>query len=464
VIGQTISHYTILEKLGEGGMGVVYKASDTRLGRNVALKFIKGQFSQHWVQEARLVAALNHPHIATLYDVGEHEGSPYLAMEFVKGAPLRGPRPAKVVIEYGIQVADALAAAHAANIVHRDLKPANILVTENGSAKVLDFGLAKLMAMSGEGSVNSTQSLGIAGTPGYMAPEQLEGTVADARSDIFAFGCVLYELASGRRAFPGESKAAALAATALAQPKPLEGVPEKLDELIRRCLRKDPERRFQSMREVKIALEDLRDFGLEGTGSGISPRPIAANSRRWLVGTLTAFALCCAVAGLWWLLDRKTDLSERASGPLEITRLTTEGGLNIDPAISPDGKLLAYASDHAGDGHLHIWVKQIGGGDPIGRTSGPADDIEPNFSPDGTSIVFRSARDGGGLYVIPALGGTEQRLAPTGPGRTNPFPCARGRARCSYSILRLQPPASSGRISPRPCIRCGVRTGRAYFS
>ncbi len=414
MIGQTISHYTILEKLGEGGMGVVYKASDTRLGRNVALKFIKGQFSQHWVQEARLVAALNHPHIATLYDVGEHEGSPYLAMEFVKGAPLRGPRPAKVVIEYGIQVADALAAAHAANIVHRDLKPANILVTENGSAKVLDFGLAKLMAMSGEGSVNSTQSLGIAGTPGYMAPEQLEGTVADARSDIFAFGCVLYELASGRRAFPGESKAAALAATALAQPKPLEGVPEKLDELIRRCLRKDPERRFQSMREVKIALEDLRDFGLEGTGSGISPRPIAANSRRWLVGTLTAFALCCAVAGLWWLLDRKTDLSERASGPLEITRLTTEGGLNIDPAISPDGKLLAYASDHAGDGHLHIWVKQIGGGDPIGRTSGPADDIEPNFSPDGTSIVFRSARDGGGLYVIPALGGTEQRLADGG--------------------------------------------------
>src|ERR1022692_3449394 len=182
-------------------MGVVYKASDTRLGRNVALKFIKGQFSQRWVQEARLVAALNHPHIATLYDVGEHEGSPYLAMEFVKGAPLRGPRPAKVVIEYGIQVADALAAAHAANIVHRDLKPANILVTKNGSAKVLDFGLAKLMAMSGEGSANSTQSLGIAGTPGYMAPEQLEGTVADARSDIFAFGCVLYELASGRRAF-----------------------------------------------------------------------------------------------------------------------------------------------------------------------------------------------------------------------------------------------------------------------
>src|ERR1017187_9571688 len=268
-------------------MGVVYKASDTRLGRNVALKFVKAQFSQRWAREARLVAALNHPHIATLYDVGAHEGSPYLAMEFVKGAPLKGPRPVKAVVEYGIQVADAVAAAHAANIVHRDLKPANILVTEKGSVKVLDFGLATLMEMSGSEGANSTQSMAITGTPGYMAPEEFEGTMADARSDIFAFGCVLYELASGRRAFPGESKAAVMAATALAEPKPLEGVPERLEELIRRCLRKDPERRFQSMREVKIALEDLHSGLLDGAGSAMSTRPIAAKKRRWVAGTLT---------------------------------------------------------------------------------------------------------------------------------------------------------------------------------
>jgi len=414
VTGQTISHYHILEKLGEGGMGVVYKANDTRLGRNVALKFVKTQFNQSWAREARLVAALNHPHIATLYDVGEHEGSPYLAMEFVKGAPLKGPRPAKAIIEYGIQVADALGAAHAANVVHRDLKPANILVTETGSVKVLDFGLARLMETRGDGSVNSTQSMAIAGTPGYMAPEQFEGAMADARSDIFAFGCVLYELASGRRAFPGESKAAVLASTAMAQPKPLEGVPEKLEELILRCLRKDPERRYQSMIEVKATLEDLRAGMLDSATSATSARPIASRKRRWVGGMLAACALGGAAAGLWLLRDRKPASSERGSGPLEITRLTTEGGLNIDPAISPDGTLLAYASDRSGDGNLDIWMKQIGGGDPIRLTKDPADDREPNFSPDGTRIVFRSAREGGGLYLIPALGGTEQKLADGG--------------------------------------------------
>jgi serine/threonine protein kinase len=442
VIGQTISHYQILEKLGEGGMGVVYKASDTRLGRNVALKFVKAQFSQRWAREARLVAVLNHPHIATLYDVGEHEGSPYLAMEFVEGAPPKGPLPAKLVVDYGIQVADALAAAHAANVVHRDLKPANILVTEKGFVKVLDFGLARLMEMPDGESVNSTQSAAIAGTPGYMAPEQFEGTMVDARSDIFALGCVLYELACGRRAFPGESKSAAIAATLLAQPKPLEGVPEKLGELILRCLRKDPERRFQSMIEVKTALEDLRAGWLDGSVSSVFARPVAARKWRWIEGTLAVLALSCG-AGLW-LWNRKPVSPDRSGGPLEITRLTTEGGLNIDPAISPDGKLLAYASDHGGDGNLDIWVKQIGGGDPIRLTTDPADDVEPNFSPDGTKIVFRSARQGGGLYLIPALGGTEQKLADGGrrprfspdgsriaywTGPEQPFPLRKGTGR-----------------------------------
>jgi Tol biopolymer transport system component len=441
VIGETISHYHILEKLGEGGMGVVYKATDTRLGRSVALKFVKAQFGQSWAREARLVAALNHPHIATLYDVGEHEGAPYLAMEFVKGVPLKGPRPAEAVIEYGIQVADAVAAAHAANVVHRDLKPANILLTEKGSVKILDFGLARAIEMSGGENVSSTQSMTIAGTPGYMAPEQLEGVMGDARSDIFAFGCVLYELASGGRAFPGESKTAAIVATAMAQPQPLEGVPERLEELILRCLRKDPERRFQSMLEVKIALEDLRDGWREGVSSVRYTRPIAARKRRWAAAALIGLALACAAAGLWALLHRRTADSGSGSGPLEITRLTTEGGLNIDPAISADGKLLAYASDHGGSGDLDIWVRQIGGGDPIRLTRDPADDREPNFSPDGTRIAFWSARDGGGLYVIPALGGTEQKLADGGrrpqfspdgtkiaywTGPDNPFPLRKG--------------------------------------
>ena len=166
LVGQRISHYEIQEKLGEGDMGMVYKARDTRLGRSVALKFVKAQFSERFEREARAIAALNHPHIATLHDVGEHEGVPYLAMEFVEGRPLKGPRPVKEVIEYGIQVADALAAAHAAGIVHRDLKPGNILLTGKGSVKVLDFGLAKLRAQVGDGAPATTTLTGIsAGTP-----------------------------------------------------------------------------------------------------------------------------------------------------------------------------------------------------------------------------------------------------------------------------------------------------------
>ena len=257
--GDTVAHYRIEAKLGEGGMGVVYKAKDTRLGRSVALKFIRAQFSRHWEREARAVAALNHPHIATLYEVGEHEGSPYLAMELVDGRPLKGPFPVKHVIEYGIQIADAVAAAHAAGIVHRDLKPGNILVTEKGSVKVLDFGLAKLAEQ--DGAPASTQTAGLAGTPGYMAPEQIEGQPADARSDIFAFGCTLYELLSGRRAFPGETIAAALAAAATTEPKPLDGAPQRLAELVRLCLRKDPARRFQHMDDVKVELEELKQAG-----------------------------------------------------------------------------------------------------------------------------------------------------------------------------------------------------------
>ena len=257
--GDAVAQYRIEASLGEGGMGVVYKAKDTRLGRSVALKFINARFSRHWEREARAVAALNHPHIATLYEVGEHEGSPYLVLELVDGRPLKGPLPVKQAIEYAIQIADALAAAHAAGIMHRDLKPGNILVTEKGSVKVLDFGLAKMARK--EGMPASTQTADLSGTPGYMAPEQIEGKPADMRSDIFAFGCIIYELLSGHRAFPGETIMAALTAAAATEPKPLDGVPERLDELIRRCLRKDPARRFQHMEDVKVQLEELKQAG-----------------------------------------------------------------------------------------------------------------------------------------------------------------------------------------------------------
>ena len=408
--GDTVAHYRIEARLGEGGMGVVYKASDTRLGRSVALKFIKAQFSRHWEREARAVAALNHPHIATLYEVGEHEVAPYLAMELVEGKPLKGPLPVKQAIQYGVQTADALAAAHAAGIVHRDLKPGNILVTEKRSVKVLDFGLAKLA--DSEGVPASTQTVGLAGTPGYMAPEQLEGEPADTRSDIFAFGCILYELLSGRRAFPGETITAALTAVATTEPKPLDSVPERLDELVRRCLRKDPARRFQHMDDVKVLLEELKeesDSGKLSAPAGLAP-PRRRKPRILVEAVVVALLLG---GGAWYYLREKP-----ASVPPRpaLTRLTFDTGLSTYPVLSPDGTRVAYASDRDSDGNLNIWIQQVATGDRLRLTRNNADEYELDFSPDGNRIAYHSGLEGGGLYVVSALGGEPRRIVRGGHG------------------------------------------------
>jgi serine/threonine protein kinase/Tol biopolymer transport system component len=408
--GDTVAHYHIESRLGEGGMGVVYKASDTRLGRSVALKFIKVQFSRHWEREARAVAALNHPHIATLYEVGEHEGVPYLVMELVDGRALKGPLPVKQAIQYGVQTADALAAAHAAGIVHRDLKPGNILVTEKRSVKVLDFGLAKLA--DSEGAPASTQTAGLAGTPGYMAPEQLEGKPADTRSDIFAFGCILYELLSGRRAFPGETITAALTAVATTEPKPLDGAPERLDELVRRCLRKDPARRFQHMDDVKVLLEELKeesDSAKPSAPAGLAPRR-GRKPRILAAGVVAALLLG---AGAWYFLRSKlASVTQRTT----LTRLTYDSGLATDPVLSPDGTRVAYASDRDSNGNLNIWIQQVGTGDRLRLTRNEADEHEPAFSPDGNRIAYRSEQEGGGIYVVSALGGEPRRIVRGGRG------------------------------------------------
>ena len=416
--GDTVAHYRIEARLGEGGMGVVYQAKDTRLGRSVALKFVKAQFSRHWEREARAVAALNHPHIATLYEVGDHEGSPYLAMELVDGRLLKGPLPVKQAIEYGIQIADALAAAHAAGIVHRDLKPANILVTEKGSVKVLDFGLAKLAEQ--EGAPVSTQTAGLAGTPGYMAPEQIEGKPADTRSDIFAFGCILYELLSGRRAFLGETITAALTAAASTEPKPLDGVPERLAELVRLCLRKNPGSRLQHIDDARIMLEVVREsLGSGGTGSptgaglaampAMTPAPSRARtrSRSWLALGLGAVLVLLAAAASWlWWYSKQGKTAERP-----LTRLTSNG-VSTNPAISPDGRLVAFQSSIGGP-NPDIWVQQIGGGKAIQITHEKEGASSPVFSPDGTQIAYVSH---GGIYEVPALGGDPRLIAGEGLG------------------------------------------------
>ena len=254
---KTISHYRIVGKVGEGGMGAVYKARDTRLDRTVAIKVVNAEFTQRFGREARAIASLNHPHICVLHDVGEHKGAPYLVMEYVEGKPLKGPLPVAEALGYAIQIAEALAAAHRAGIVHRDLKPDNILLTRDNGVKVLDFGLAKLRNGRGDESFSTslTRQGAITGTAAYMSPEQAKGQQVDERSDIFSFGVVLYELLSGRRAFRRETMGATMAAVIDVEPPPLREARPAVARIVGRMLSKKREARYQSAEEVLKDLE-----------------------------------------------------------------------------------------------------------------------------------------------------------------------------------------------------------------
>ena len=316
--GQTLSHFEILEKIGEGGMGIVYKARDTQLGRIVALKLLPAERladpdrRRRFVQEARAASALNHPNIVTIYEIAQDKGVDFMAMEFVPGQTLDRAIPRKgfgvgEALRCAAQIADALAQAHAAGIVHRDLKPANIMLTPEGRVKVLDFGLAKLTepAFGKSGPSESKATLtdrddaprteegSVMGTVAYMSPEQAEGRPIDQRSDVFSFGSVLYEMLTGQRAFQGETKMATLGAVMRGEPKPLaeaasHPVPRELEKLLGRCLRKSVDRRAQHMGDLKLELEELRDESESGTsappstaGGAAGPSPLRRSP--WLI-------------------------------------------------------------------------------------------------------------------------------------------------------------------------------------
>jgi len=350
-------------------------------------------------------------------------------MELVPGKSLdklipKGGMPLGETLRLAIPIADALARAHGAGIVHRDLKPANVVVGDGAVPKVLDFGLAKLLAredvaaedtLSEDTAASPLSHTGaISGTPSYMSPEQATGQKLDARSDIFSFGSVLYEMVTGRRASAGGSRRDTLSAVASAHPRPpgeiAPGVPADLEKLILRCLRKDPDRRFQHMSDVRVALEDVREESASGR-AGALPRTTTGpgDSRTRLLASAALLLVLAGVALLW---RQRSPAS--AGGPRPMTRLTWDGGLSTDAAPSPSGSLLAYASDRSGEGHLDIWLQPLPQGEPIRLTRHGSDDYEPSFSPDGSRIAFRSDRDGGGVYVISALGGQETRIAPEG--------------------------------------------------
>jgi hypothetical protein len=348
--------YEILGPIGAGGMGEVYRARDTRLSRDVAVKVLPGGLSHtperlhRFEQEARLAGSLNHPNVLTLYDVGTHEGAPYLVTELLEGGSLRevlagGPLPPRKAVEYAQQVARGLAAAHEKGVVHRDLKPANLFVTKDGRVKILDFGLAKLTqpdpAAAGSQFPTETAEGKAVGTVGYMSPEQVRGQAVDARSDIFAFGSVVYEMLSGRRAFVGDTPADTMTAILTKDPEDLSRpgleVPASLERIVRRCLEKDPAERFQSAKDVAFALE-----AESGTSRpGVQPAVVTARPRwRWLAATAVGLALLLAGVGIGLQYGRR--LWDRP--PPKVTKLTFRRGVVDRARFTADGKTVVYSA------------------------------------------------------------------------------------------------------------------------
>jgi Tol biopolymer transport system component/predicted Ser/Thr protein kinase len=432
MIGTTIDRYQIVEQLGQGGMGVVYKARDTLLERFVALKVLPPDKTtdperrQRFLQEAKSASALNHPGIVAVHDVITVDGQDVLVMELVEGETLeerlaQRRMPLSEALGLSIAIAEALARAHSAGIVHRDLKPSNVMVTADG-VKVLDFGLAKLTEAPfthpegptmAQDESSLTQQRAVLGTVGWMSPEQASGEPVDSRSDVFAFGVLLYEMLTGTHPFRRGTVLETIAAIREDEPARLTetvpALPPEVERAVLRCLRKNPERRWQSLSDLKVVLEDLK----EDTESGRTMVPGQPARRRavspWLVAGVAAVVVV-ALAVVVPLLRREP----AGVRPLELHRLTYDAGASLGPTISPDGNLVAFSSDRAGRGDFDIWVRHINQPEPTRLTDHPADDWHPSFSPDGSRLIFRSQRDGGGIYIVNALGGGLRKVA--GPG------------------------------------------------
>lgn len=418
--GHKIGPYEVLSSIGAGGMGEVYRARDTRLGREVALKILPAEFSadrerlERFEQEARSASALNHPNIITIYDVGSSNSTSYLSMELVQGKSLRavldeGLMSLRRVVILASQLAEGLAKAHAAGIVHRDLKPENVMISKDGFLKILDFGLAKMTLVSThQASHLQTQTgLGmVVGTAGYMSPEQASGKAVDFHSDQFSFGTILYEMITGKRPFQRGSVAESMTAIIREDPEPVHNlnpqIPMVLRWILDRCLAKDPEERYASTRDLARDLQSIRDH-ISDVSSVANVQAAPKSDKRFRsrvpsVLLLIAF-LAGAAAASWYFRPKPQE-------PLEMFTLTFSGK-DSSPAVSPDGKLIAFRSDR--DGNPRIWLKQLAGGNEIVLSSGPDD--HPRFSTDGSTIFFiRRQGAATSLYRIPVFGGEERKI------------------------------------------------------
>jgi Tol biopolymer transport system component/serine/threonine protein kinase len=438
MIGQTVLHYKIIEKLGEGGMGVVYKAEDSTLNRMVALKFLpdraiaSGQDTSRFTQEARAAANLNHPNICTIHAIDQADGRHFIVMEYVDGVTLNEKIPFKILnaaYDAAIQVGDALAEAHAKGIVHRDVKSENIMITAKGQVKVMDFGLAKL-----KGSLKLTRTSSTVGTLGYMSPEQIQGGDVDHRSDIFSLGVVLFEMVTGQLPFRGEHEAAIVYSIVNEAPKPvtdvLKDAPQGLVDIFSKAFEKDPNERYQSAADLAVDLKRLKKqsstmsrsrvgaVSVAGGGPGRTAAPDREGddeSRRPRASKipLLVASVLLALSLLYIGYLQLFELQSPATAGLSVSPVTELAGEELTPDISPDGNYVVYVKEEGGN--ADIYHQRLGGGNPRNLTQGSGTrNTHPAFSPKGDLIAFRSEREGGGIFLMGSTGESVRRLTREG--------------------------------------------------
>ncbi|HEX7830431.1 MAG TPA: protein kinase [Thermoanaerobaculia bacterium] len=422
--GTRLGPYEIVSRIGAGGMSEVFKAHDSRIRRDVAVKILPPTLAKfadrmhRFETEARAAGALNHPNLLTIFDVGTADGRPYIVTELLEGQTLRAHLrengtavrlSIRKAVDYGIQIANGLAAAHERGIVHRDLKPENLFVTRDGRVKILDFGVAKLRAADGDFSLSEEDTMEqdtspgtVIGTVGYMSPEQVRGQNVDGRSDIFSFGTLMYEMVSGEHPFRGDSPADTMSAILREDPPELSSknanVTPGLERVIRHCMEKSPEQRFQSARDLAFHLDMLSS----GSGSLPTVETPFVPQRTFLLGA-GAIMLAALAFFAGWFLRSRIEASTRPS--YRFTQLTHQAGIEISPSISPDGESFVFVS--GGD----IFLQRINGRNAINLTKRCAQaDSQPAFSPDGSMIAYRSECDGGGIFVMGATGEAARRI------------------------------------------------------